>query len=32
MPRDYARVLNVIAAAEKSGKPVEQAIMEVLNG
>jgi len=32
MPRDYARVLNVIAAAKKSGKPVEQAIMEVLNG
>jgi len=32
MPRDYARVLNVIANAEKSGKQVEQAIMEVLNG
>ena len=32
MPRDYARVLSVIANAEKSGKQVEQAIMEVLNG
>ncbi len=32
MPRDYARVLDVIEKAEKSGKSAEQAIMEVLNG
>jgi hypothetical protein len=32
MPRDYARVLDVIDKAERSGKSAEQAIMEVLNG
>ena len=32
MPRDYARVLEVIDRAEKAGKSAEQAIMEVLNG
>jgi glutamate synthase (NADPH/NADH) large chain len=32
MPRDYAKVLNVIDKAEREGKSPEQAIMEVLNG
>jgi glutamate synthase (NADPH/NADH) large chain len=32
MPRDYARVLNVIDKAEREGKSPEQAIMEALNG
>jgi glutamate synthase (NADPH/NADH) large chain len=32
MPRDYAKVLSVIQAAERAGRPVEDAIMEVLNG
>ena len=32
MPRDYAKVLNVIHTAEREGKSAEQAIMEVLNG
>jgi glutamate synthase (NADPH/NADH) large chain len=32
MPRDYARVLSVIEKAKESGRPVEDAIMEVLNG
>jgi glutamate synthase (NADPH/NADH) large chain len=32
MPRDYARVLKVIESAEKEGRSVESAIMEVLNG
>ena len=32
MPRDYAKVLNVIDRAEREGKSPEQAIMEVLNG
>ena len=32
MPRDYAKVLEVMARASAAGKPAEQAIMEVLNG
>jgi glutamate synthase (NADPH/NADH) large chain len=32
MPRDYARVLKVIRAAESEGKAVDEAIIEVLNG
>jgi glutamate synthase (NADPH/NADH) large chain len=32
MPRDYAKVLDVMARASAAGKPAEQAIMEVLNG
>jgi glutamate synthase (NADPH/NADH) large chain len=32
MPRDYAKVLNVIHTAEREGRSPEQAIMEVLNG
>lgn len=32
MPRDYAKVLNVIDKAEREGRSAEQAIMEVLNG
>jgi glutamate synthase (NADPH/NADH) large chain len=32
MPRDYARVLDVIDRAERDGRSAEQAIMEALNG
>jgi glutamate synthase (NADPH/NADH) large chain len=32
MPRDYARILKVISNAESSGKSVDSAIIEVLNG
>ena len=32
MPRDYARVLTIIAAAERDGRPADQAIMEAING
>jgi glutamate synthase (NADPH/NADH) large chain len=32
MPRDYARILKVISSAESSGKSVDSAIIEVLNG
>ena len=32
MPRDYARVLSVIARAEREGKDVERFVMEVSNG
>jgi glutamate synthase (NADPH/NADH) large chain len=32
MPRDYARVLEVIDRAERDGRSAEQAIMEALNG
>jgi glutamate synthase (NADPH/NADH) large chain len=32
MPRDYAKVLDVIDKAERAGKSAEEAIMEVLNG
>jgi len=32
MPRDYARVLSVIAAAERDGRPADEAIMEAING
>jgi glutamate synthase (NADPH/NADH) large chain len=32
MPRDYARILNIMAQATQAGLPVEQAIMEAING
>jgi glutamate synthase (NADPH/NADH) large chain len=32
MPRDYARVLDVMAKAERSGLSVESEVMAVLNG
>ena len=32
MPRDYARVLAIITAAEREGRPADQAIMEAING
>jgi hypothetical protein len=32
MPRDYARVLQVMERAEREGRSVDDAIMEVLNG
>ena len=32
MPRDYARVLEVMAKAERSGLSVENEVMAVLNG
>ncbi len=32
MPRDYARVLDVMAKAERSGLSVENEVMAVLNG
>ena len=32
MPRDYARVLNVIEQAEREGRIAEEMIMESLNG
>ena len=32
MPRDYARILKVISSAKSSGKSVDSAIIEVLNG
>jgi glutamate synthase (NADPH/NADH) large chain len=32
MPRDYARVLAIITAAERDGRPADQAIMEAING
>jgi glutamate synthase (NADPH/NADH) large chain len=32
MPRDYARVLTIIAAAERDGRPADQVIMEAING
>ena len=32
MPRDYARVLNVIEQAEREGRVAEEMIMESLNG
>ena len=32
MPRDYARVMRVLAEANKSGRNPDSAIMEVLNG
>ena len=32
MPRDYARVLSIIAKAEAEGRPADQAIMEAING
>lgn len=32
MPRDYARILKIISSAKSSGKSVDAAIIEVLNG
>jgi glutamate synthase (NADPH/NADH) large chain len=32
MPRDYARVLEVMAKAQREGMPIESAVMEVVNG
>ena len=32
MPRDYARVLEVMAKAQREGLPVDNAVMEVVNG
>ncbi len=32
MPRDYARVLQVMAKAQREGMPVDNAVMEVVNG
>jgi glutamate synthase (NADPH/NADH) large chain len=32
MPRDYARVLEVMARAQREGMPVDNAVMEVVNG
>ena len=32
MPRDYARVLEVMAKAQREGMPVDDAVMEVVNG
>ena len=32
MPRDYARVLEVMAKAQREGMPVDHAVMEVVNG
>ena len=32
MPRDYARVLEVMAKAQREGMPVDNAVMEVVNG
>jgi glutamate synthase (NADPH/NADH) large chain len=32
MPRDYARVLEVMAKAEREGLPIESAVMAAING
>jgi len=32
MPRDYARVLEVMAKAQREGLPVESAVMAAING
>ena len=32
MPRDYSRVLEVMAKAQREGMPVDDAVMEVVNG
>ena len=32
MPRDYARVIEVMAKAQREGLPVDNAVMEVVNG
>jgi glutamate synthase (NADPH/NADH) large chain len=32
MPRDYARVLDVMAKAQREGLPVESAVMAAING
>jgi glutamate synthase (NADPH/NADH) large chain len=32
MPRDYARVLEVMAKATREGMPVEGAVMAAING
>jgi glutamate synthase (NADPH/NADH) large chain len=32
MPRDYARVLEVMAKAQREGLPVDNAVMAEING
>jgi glutamate synthase (NADPH/NADH) large chain len=32
MPRDYRRVLDATAAAEREGRPVVEAVMEAAHG
>jgi glutamate synthase (NADPH) large chain len=32
MPRDYARVLIAIERAEREGLPVDEVVMEAING
>jgi len=32
MPRDYARVLEVMARAQREGLPVDSAVMAAING
>jgi glutamate synthase (NADPH/NADH) large chain len=32
MPRDYARVLEIMSKAEREGMPVEGAVMAAING
>jgi glutamate synthase (NADPH/NADH) large chain len=32
MPRDYARVLEVMAKAQREGMPMESAVMAAING
>jgi glutamate synthase (NADPH/NADH) large chain len=32
MPRDYARVLDVMAKAQREGMPIDSAVMEVVSG
>jgi glutamate synthase (NADPH/NADH) large chain len=32
MPRDYARVLEVMAKAQREGMPIDDAVMEVVSG
>jgi len=32
MPRDYARVLEVMAKAQREGLPVDSAVMAAING
>ena len=32
LPRDYARILAVIARAEREGLPADELVMEAVNG
>jgi glutamate synthase (NADPH/NADH) large chain len=32
MPRDYARVLDIMSKAEREGLPIESAVMAAING